>query len=359
MMDQTTITVKSPGKLILLGEYAVLEKAPALVAAVNRHCKVRIESLYNSTFQVRTPNLNIPEIQFILDQDGDAHFRTNVDSKTQEQLHFVLAILKYVSQRSGKIPGASISIDTTSFYHRVTGNKFGLGSSAALTVSLLSGLMEYIGKNISDEDLYREAFLAHRFAQGKMGSGVDIAASATGGIISYTMPENANKLNGNIQRIGRPDNLYMECIWAGYAVSTRNFVRNVHTYKNEHPKDYDKLLGTMGMLSKEGVKAFAGNDTDAFLNIISDFFECERELGLRSGTEIVSDVHEEINSIVKAQGGTYKPSGAGGGDIGIAFCNDPDCIEKIRLAIKDSMFDLMNLEVQPRGVQISARKEIG
>lgn len=359
MMDETTINVESPGKLILLGEYAVLEQAPALVAAVNRHCKVRIESLYNSTFQVRTPNLNIPEIQFILDEDGDAHFRTNVDPKTQEQLHFVLAILKYVSQKAGKIPGASISIDTTSFYHRVTGNKFGLGSSAALTVSLLSGLMKYIGKNISEEDLYREAFLAHRFAQGKMGSGVDIAASTTGGIISYTMPQDPDQLNGNIQKINRPDSLYMACIWAGYAVSTRNFVRNVQTYKNEQPKAYDRLLGTMTMLSDEGVKAFAGNDTDGFLNIISDFLECERQLGNNSGTEIVSDVHEEIYSIVKAQGGTYKPSGAGGGDIGIAFCNSPECMEKIRYAIEDSMFDLMNLEVQNKGVQISERKEIG
>ncbi|MDZ7805594.1 MAG: hypothetical protein U5K71_00590 [Gracilimonas sp.] len=359
MMEETTINVKSPGKLILLGEYAVLEQAPALVAAVNRHCEVRIESLYNSTFQVRTPNLNIPEIQFILDQYGDAHFRTNVDSKTQEQLHFVLAILKYVSQKAGKIPGASISIDTTSFYHRVTGNKFGLGSSAALTVSLLSGLMKYIGKNISKEDLYREAFLAHRFAQGKMGSGVDIAASTTGGIISYTMPEDPEQLNGNIQKIKRPDNLYMACIWAGYAVSTRNFVRKVHTYKNEQPKAYDKLLGTMNMLSYEGVKAFSGNDTEGFLNIISDFLECERQLGKNSDTEIVSDVHEEIHSIVKAQGGTYKPSGAGGGDIGIAFCSSPDCMNRIRNTIEDSMFDLMNLEVQNKGVQISEHKEIG
>lgn len=358
-MDETTISVKSPGKLILLGEYAVLEQAPALVAAVNRHCKVQIESLYNSTFQVRTPNLNIPEIQFILDKDGDAHFRTNVDSKTQEQLHFVLAILKYVSQKAGKIPGASISIDTTSFYHRITGNKFGLGSSAALTVSLVSGLMKYIGKNITEEALYREAFLAHRFAQGKMGSGVDIAASTTGGIISYTMPEDPEQLNGNIQRIRRPDNLYMACIWAGYAVSTRNFVRNVHTYKNEQPKAYDKLLGTMSMLSREGVKAFAGNNSEAFLDIISDFLDCERQLGKSSGTEIVSDVHEEISSIVKAQGGTYKPSGAGGGDIGIAFCNSPERMEKITSAVEGSMFDLMNLEVQDKGVQISERKEMG
>ncbi|HBQ58841.1 MAG TPA: hypothetical protein DD671_04250, partial [Balneolaceae bacterium] len=230
-MDDITINVSSPGKLILLGEYAVLEGAPALVAAVNRQCEVHIDSLYNSTFQVRTPNLNIPEIQFILDADGDAHFRTTIDSDTQDQLKFVLCILKYVSQKFGKIPGASIQIDTSSFYHRVTGHKFGLGSSAALTVSLLSGLMEYMGVEMSTKDLYREAFQAHRYAQGKMGSGVDIAASATGGILSYTMPDNPDNPNGTIKRIDRPEDLYMACIWAGYSASTRHFVRSVNTFR--------------------------------------------------------------------------------------------------------------------------------
>ncbi|MDR9417843.1 mevalonate kinase [Gracilimonas sp.] len=357
-MDDITINVTSPGKLILLGEYAVLEGAPALVAAVDRQCEVHIDSLYNSTFQVRTPNLNLPEIQFNLDGYGDAHFRTLVDSDTEDQLRFVLCILKYVTQNFGHIPGASIQIDTSSFYHRVTGHKFGLGSSAALTVSLLSGLVEYMGVEMSEMDLYQEAFQAHRFAQGKVGSGVDIAASATGGILSYTMPDNPDQPNGVIERINRPENLYMSCIWAGYAASTRNFVRSVNEFKEENPSAYKSIITKMCDLSKEGVKSFGSGDVDTFLEVISGFTECERELGKRSNTEIMSDVHEEIYSIVKSQGGTYKPSGAGGGDIGIAFCNSEHTMTKIKQAIDNSVFDLMNLEAQPAGVEISKTQEI-
>lgn len=357
-MDDITINVSSPGKLILLGEYAVLEGAPALVAAVNRQCDVHIDSLYNSTFQVRTPNLNIPEIQFTLDGNGDAHFRTNVDSETEDQLRFVLCILKYVTRKFGKISGAHIEIDTSSFYHRVTGHKFGLGSSAALSVSLLSGLMEYMDVKLSSKGLYQEAFQAHRYAQGKMGSGVDIAASATGGILSYTMPDNPDAPNGIIKRIQRPENLYMACIWAGYAASTRNFVRSVNTFKENNPAAYNSIITKMTDLSKEGVKTFGAGDTNAFLQVISDYTECERELGNQSGTEIMSEVHEEIYSIVKNQGGTYKPSGAGGGDIGIAFCSDQETMNKIKRAIENSVFDLMNLEVQPEGIQISKTQDV-
>jgi phosphomevalonate kinase len=357
-MHESTISVTSPGKLILLGEYAVLEGAPALVSAVNRHCSVRVEPLYNSTFQIRTPNLNIPEIQFNLDADGDAHFRSDPDPKTEKQLRFVLAILKYLTQTNGKIPGAFIEIDTSPFYHRTTGHKFGLGSSAALTVSLLSALSEYTGRAISRSDLYREAFLAHRHAQGKMGSGVDIAASTTGGVMSYTMPTAPGRLDGKIVPLSQPDNLHMVTIWAGYAASTRNFVRNVHSFKQESPDQYRSILNPMAWLSREGIEAYRSRDTDAFLEIVSDFTALERKLGSASGTEIVSDVHEEILSIVKRAGGTYKPSGAGGGDIGVAFCKDPEGVQRIHRAIEQSVFDLMNLELQTDGVRVRHSREI-
>ncbi len=357
-MHESTISVTSPGKLILLGEYAVLEGAPALVSAVNRHCTVRVEPLYNSTFQIRTPNLNIPEIQFNLDGDGDAHFRTEPDPKTENQLRFVLSILKYLTQKNGKIPGAFIEIDTSPFYHRTTGHKFGLGSSAALTVSLLSALSGYTGRSISHSDLYREAFLAHRHAQGKMGSGVDIAASTTGGVMSYTMPGRPDQLSGRIDPLTPPDDLHMVTIWAGYAASTRNFVRNVHSFKQASPSRYHSILDPMARLSKEGIEAYGRRDTDAFLEVVSDFAGLERKLGDASGTEIVSDVHEEILSIVTRAGGTYKPSGAGGGDIGVAFCKDPEGVQRIRRAIGQSVFDLMNLELQTDGVRISHTREI-
>ncbi len=351
-MQESTICVKSPGKLILLGEYAVLEHAPALVTAINRHCVVKISPLYNSTFQIRTGNLNLPEIQFTLDSEGDAHFRTTLSDKTERQLRFVLSMLKYVTQRNGKIPGASIEIDTAPFYHKTTGHKFGLGSSAALTVSLLSALMEYLNKHIEQEDLYREAYLAHRHAQGKLGSGTDIAASATGGVMSYTMPESIDKLNGQVKTHSWPENLHMITIWAGYSASTRSFVSNVNVFRDQHPVRYDSIMRTMMELSHEGSWAFENGDTDAFLNIVDDFKNQEYLLGQESDTEIISDVHQEIFRMVRNAGGTYKPSGAGGGDIGVAFCKDLVTADRIRHVIKESMFDVMDLKMCPTGMEV-------
>ncbi|WP_069131216.1 mevalonate kinase family protein [Rhodohalobacter halophilus] len=351
-MHESSICVKSPGKLILLGEYAVLEHAPALVTAVDRHCIVKVAPLYNSTFQIRTKNLKLPEIQFTLDSDGDAHFRNPLSTKEANQLRFVLSMIKYVTQRYGKIPGAYIEIDTVPFYHKTTGHKFGLGSSAALTVSILSALMEYMNQHIEPEDLYREAFLAHRHAQGKLGSGTDIAASATGGVMSYTMPESIDKLNGQVVPHEWPDDLHMVTIWAGYAASTRSFVNNVNEFRDRNPLRYDSIMRSMMELSYRGSEAFANSDTDSFLEIVNLFKDQEYLLGKESGTEIISDVHQEICRLVQRFGGVYKPSGAGGGDIGVAFCKSAAVADQIRQIIGESMFDVMDLRMNPTGMKV-------
>jgi phosphomevalonate kinase len=65
-------------------------------------------------------------------------------------------------------------------------HKTGLGSSAALTTSLVSALLVHLGvvsRDLSDEDLallHNAAQLAHCAAQGKVGSGFDVSSAVWG-----------------------------------------------------------------------------------------------------------------------------------------------------------------------------------
>lgn len=71
---------------------------------------------------------------------------------------------------------------------KVTVRKTGLGSSAALTVSLVGALLNWfkvvrIGCRKSEEDrrlVHNLAQLAHCWAQGKVGSGFDVSAAVYG-----------------------------------------------------------------------------------------------------------------------------------------------------------------------------------
>lgn len=345
-MSDSTIQASAPGKLILLGEYAVLEDAPCLVAAVDRSCDVQISPLTGETFRIEASNPDIPDIQFTLSDEGEICFKNELSSANRERLRFVISTLKYVIRQSeGSLPAAAIQIDTESFYHK-TGHKLGLGASAAITVSLLSALMKYINKPIAGKDLYREAYRIHRKAQGKLGSGTDIAASAAGGVMQYRMQKNDHQVDGVLEPAEWPQDLQIIPVWAGYSASTQDMVRKVEMYRDENPSSYQAIMNPMKKLSADGCKAFRRGDVDKFLEIVADFVRQEQKLGEASQTDIISQAHKEIMVLVEDAGGVYKPSGAGRGDIGVAFCGDIETCLRVAAAIENSRFDKLDLALQ-------------
>lgn len=359
-MSDSTITVKTPGKLILLGEYAVLEQAPALVATVNKFCTIKLRPSQNDVFRIEAPNLDIPDFSFLLSEKGDVFLANGHTELQQNKLSFVLSVLKYIHQKLGKkIPAFNISIDTADFFHPVSGKKMGLGSSAALTVALLSAIEKLLNNIFSSTDFFQKALHAHRYAQGKIGSGVDIAASSTGGIIQYRMPELIEGTNEEIQQLHWPDDLYMLSIWTDKSVSTRTMVRKMRTFRKKKTAMYKDIMNEMADLSEVGCRAFRLGNTQKFLDVIEAFGNIERKLTNHSEADIFSSVHERIAKIVINEGGYYKPSGAGGGDIGTAFCRSAKVFKSIAEAIKESPFELLDLSVQTEDVNYTEPYGIG
>ena len=80
------------------------------------------------------------------------------------------------------------------------------------------------------------------------------------------------------------------------------------------------------------------------MDVINKYYESLDELGTNSGIQIISETHEKIRKIIKKCNGFYKPSGAGGSDIGIAFTNDLKVKEKIIEKINESNFNYIKLE---------------
>ncbi|GAA5521379.1 hypothetical protein LQ318_06500 [Aliifodinibius salicampi] len=359
-MADSTITVKTPGKLILLGEYAVLEQAPALVATVNKFCTIKLRPSQNDVFRIEAPNLDIPDFSFLLSEKGDISLTNGHTELQRNQLNFVLSVLKYIRQKLDKnVPAFDISIDTADFFHPISGKKMGLGSSAALTVALLSAIEELLNSTFSSTDFFQKALHAHRYAQGKIGSGVDIAASSTGGIIQYRMPELIEGTNEEIQQVHWPNDLYMLSIWTDKSVSTRTMVRKMRTFRMKETAMYKGIMNEMADLSEAGCRAFRLGNTKKFLDVIEAFGNIERKLTNHSKADIFSSVHEQIAKIVINKGGYYKPSGAGGGDIGTAFCRSSETCKSISEAIEESSFELLNLSVQTEDVNSTEPYGIG
>ena len=71
-------------------------------------------------------------------------------------------------------------------------------------------------------------------------------------------------------------------------------------------------------------------DVDGFLRAVDSFWEGLAVLGRVLEMPILSEEHLEIRRLAEGCGVRYKPSGAGGGDLGIAVSNDLEALREFR-----------------------------
>ena len=186
------LDISAPGKLMLAGEWVVLELGnPCIVMAVDKRVHVQIKesdeiSISLDDFKIREKKADFDGRQLI--------WREEIIEKEREKLVFIKGAietaLQYLEQ-SGKLKPFKIRTFSEESQIRVDRvvKKIGFGSSAAAAVATIAGLLSFYNFEIetkkSKEIIYKLATIAHYFAQGKVGSAFDIAASTYGGIIVY------------------------------------------------------------------------------------------------------------------------------------------------------------------------------
>jgi phosphomevalonate kinase len=345
-----SIRINIPGKLILLGEYAVLEGADALVAAVDRFAIVKINESQNEEICLLKSSLDSKSISFKIDENGKIILNAQGDSDKTENWKFALAAIEFICT---KITAAGLSVnpfemnlDTSQFF--LSRHKLGLGSSAALTVAIMISLFRF--HNLEPyfiktrNDLFRLAHQIHQQVQGNRGSGVDIAASISGGICVYNMAQIENKkkidvINENAMAPG----LYMIPVWTGVSASTGKLLASLEGFRQEEPETYDQIMDRLITLSNIGCSEYKKNNLSPFLDILSEYYEVLEILTKKSGIPIISDIHKKLAHLVKPTGGVYKPSGAGEGDLGLVFSNSADVDEKIRKQLINHSIETLSM----------------
>ena len=137
-----------------------------------------------------------------------------------------LAVIESVFGAASASPGKGleIDVDTRGFSDSGTGQKLGLGSSAAATVALAAALMP----GAPAGDVFECARAAHRKLQGG-GSGVDIATACCGGVISYRHEDRFPP-----QMIGWPDAVHYRVLYSGRPSRTMDAVRRAEAGDERH-----------------------------------------------------------------------------------------------------------------------------
>jgi len=75
-------------------------------------------------------------------------------------------------------------------------------------------------------------------------------------------------------------------------------------------------------------------------------------LGEAAGCEIVTRPHTQLAALARRTGGAAKPSGAGGGDLGVAFTIGNDATQKLREDIRASGLTLLSLGAPAPGLRL-------
>jgi phosphomevalonate kinase len=321
------VIASAPGKLVWLGEYAVLEGAPALVMAVNRRARVRL---------VKANDRGIRHASHGAD-DGGWHVEPHVLDAVARALE---------SDPRTATAGLRAEVDSQALFARAGADrvKLGLGSSAALTVAMAGALCALAGRTLPSVDAL---IRAHRRGQGDRGSGVDVAAALRGGVSVYRRSQSGPRC----EPVRLPTALQWCCVWSGHPASTRELLAAMSSWRGRSPARYAAAMTTLEAVAETGMEAIARDDADGLLAAMREYGRQLASLTESSGVGIASREHHQIGAVADACGVVYKSCGAGGGDVGVAMATDSLALAEFRRQVLRRGWQLLDLETDAHGVE--------
>ncbi len=357
--------VSAPGKLMLAGEWAVLEGNPCIVAAINKRVHSTVEP--NGYISVSIDDFGLKDVRFSWDGKNITAINPTDTEKlkfTKEAIEVALRFLKENNQEFKPFKIRTYGEETT-----VAGKKVGFGSSAAAVVAIIASVLNFHGYKAGKEEIYKLSAIAHYYAQGKAGSAFDVAASTYGGIIVYKRFDAAwltNKIQNDrimnivkdkwpgffVEQLDMPENLSFAIAWTGESASTSAMMKQMDFFKNSNPGKYISVYDDIHHTVETLIDAWKSNDEERVLTSIRKNKELLHQLTKESGVNIETAELRQLADIAERYGTAGKLSGAGGGDCGFVVSFNGGIIEKVKQAWKQAGLHVIDADIDRDGVKI-------
>lgn len=334
------IETQAPGKLYIAGEYAVVEPGnPAVLVAVDRFITVRLSEsadlgLVHSSEYGRMP---------VVWRRDPATGSVVVEHHPYDYVTSAINTVERLREERGIDP-KYFDLHITSQLDDSNGQKFGLGSSAAVVVATVAAIDQFYGLQLSTMERFKIALLA-TVAVSPASSGGDIAASTFGGWICYSSP-NRDSLRRfaeehsitesltaagwdpfAVQRLPEPSAVKLRVGWTGSPASTEELVGSVQHSSPADSPQYTTFLRESRAMVTELTEALSEDSetAESAMRLIRTARSVLVQLQSSSGITIETQQLTELCEIAEAHGAAGKPSGAGGGDCGIVLtCSNTD-----------------------------------
>jgi len=302
-----SVHISAPGKLLLLGDHAVVYGHPCIVTAINKRIEVSIEKA--QAMHISTPGNGSHE--FIHEAIQTASSLWDLPK------NFFLAVYSPFS------------------------GKYGFGSSSAVTVATLKALAEFANVSVTNRELFEHALRVVLKIQG-VGSGFDVAAACFGNTIFY---KNKGEILDAIPH--RPYNLIVG--YTGTKANTVEIVKEVIRKREKYPEEIDKLFHAIGELVVEAKQYMIEGDYKTLGALMDANQEYLRDLGVSSQT-----LERLISAAKQAGAWGAKLSGAGKGDCMIAIVSD-EKKQAVRMAIEAAGGEVVDVLPDEQGVAVTTK----
>jgi phosphomevalonate kinase len=192
---------------------------------------------------------------------------------------------------------------------------------------------------------------AHRAAQGGLGSGADVAAAVHGGVIRYSRPPGGTAVTAPL---GTQPKLDLVIFSSGVASSTVDQIRAVSAFAERSPSRYQAVLAALGAEADRFAQAYAPGDVPEVLGATRAFGRLLAELGEAAQSPIVTPAFERAAALAGDLGGAAKPSGAGGGDVGVAFFAAGEAAQAFAARAEREGLRVLDVAIDQNGVRRQA-----
>ena len=284
-MNGTAVS-SAPGKLIILGEHAVVYGKPAIALAIDRRMRCSLSRASDTTINGRP-------------FDADRH--------------------PYISCILRRCP-FPVRIETESAIPPGSG----LGSSAALSTAFLKALGKLMGTDIDDKALATGAFHTEYEVQGR-ASPLDTSASTHGMGIAVNGPEDAGEhlwdisMNDNVWSVRdiKIPKMTLVVGHTGIHAATGPLVEKVRRYRQKCRFAAD-IVDEIGQTTIEGMNALAKGDLVRLGRLMINDHKLLSILGVSC-----NELNKLVNASLPYSYGA-KLTGAGGGGSMIALTDRPE-----------------------------------
>lgn len=298
------------GKVILLGEHAVVYGRHAIAAPVPLAIQSQIEDIRDG-IEIMIPRWGVEQT---------LHPHAREPQSFDQPLALILERLA-LQDRSMRI---------TVFAN--VPRAMGLGGSAAIAVSIIRAIDQHFRLGLSDEEVNSLAFECEKVAHGTP-SGIDNTMATYGELLLYRKGDPAL-----IKKLKAPAAITMVIGMSGVESLTAKMVAGVRRAWERNQALYERIFDGIDDLSRQGAKAIQTNDLEHLGELMN---VCQ---GLLNSLQVSSWEIEEMIQIARNNGalGAKLTGGGGGGSI-IALC--PDNAGPVVEALEHAGYQAMEVKI--------------